>query len=601
MSLEMYLAHPAVQALGRALLHFLWQGSLLALLLWVVRTIAPASAARVRYAAAGLVLTAMPLVLMVTIAKDPLGARLKPRAVGSLNTKQVTRPVAQAVRAGAMPNEAVLYAPTASKPQAGLSGWAVCIWITGVFALSLRALGGWTRAQRLKVQVQAGGADLEAMLRRLKSRMGVSAPVRVYTSAIARVPMVIGWIRPYILLPVTALTGLSAAQIDALLAHELAHIRRHDYLVNLFQTAIETALFYHPAVWWVGKQMRLEREHCCDDMAVAICGNVLEYANALAEMEEIRGRNMEPAMAANGGELIRRIRRLLGRPEPPSLSAMLVVVLPLLMAGASAVVSVRAAAQETQPAFDVASIRSTPAGIDPGPRFGLGPRTHVESATLKSLVLLAYDVKDFQVSGGPGWTNSDRYDIDATVEGESRGTGPAYRTLILRRLQTLLRDRFKLAVHRETKELPIYELVVAKGGFKLQPVKEGSCVPFDAEKFRAPGTNPMDFCGYGGFGRGFYEASTVSMADLAYALPMAVGRTVVDKTGITGVFRIHLTYQFVSPPTAPPDGAGNPASADDAGLSIFTALQEQLGLKLESSKGPVEVLVIDHVEKPSEN
>jgi uncharacterized protein (TIGR03435 family) len=594
MSLETFLVHPAVQALGHALLHFLWQGSLLALLLWVVRTIAPASAARVRFAAAGLILTAMPLVLMVTIAKDlPAGSR---------NTKHVTRPVAQAqVRAGAPPKEAVLYAPTASGPRAGVSGWAVCIWITGVLALSLRALGGWTRAQRLKIQVQSGSAELEAMLRRLKSRMGVSAPVKVYTSAIARVPMVIGWMRPYILLPVTALTGLSVAQIEALVAHELAHIRRHDYLVNLLQTAIETVLFYHPAVWWVGKQMRLEREHCCDDIAVAICGSPLEYASALAEMEEIRGRNTEPAMAANGGELLGRIRRLLGQPEPASRSTLLAVVLALLIAGVPAAVSLRAAPQQAQPAFDVASIKRTAAGIDPGPRFGLGPRTHVESATLKDLVLLAYDIKDFQLSGGPGWTNSDRYDIDATVEGESRGTGPAYRTLILRRLQTLLQDRFKLAVHRETKELPIYELVVAKGGFKLQPVKEGSCVPFDAEKFRAPGSNPMNFCGYGGFGRGFYEASTTTMAELAYALPMAVGRTVVDRTGITGVFRIHLAYQFVSPPAASPNGAGNPTPADDASISIFTALQEQLGLKLESSKGPVEVLVVDHVEKPSEN
>jgi uncharacterized protein (TIGR03435 family) len=359
-------------------------------------------------------------------------------------------------------------------------------------------------------------------------------------------------------------------------------------------------LFYHPAVWWVGKQMRLEREHCCDDIAVGMCGSPLEYANALAEMEEIRGRKIEPAMAANGGELLGRIRRLLGQPEPASRSTLLAVVLALLLAGVPTAVSLRAAPQQAQPAFDVASIKPTAAGIDPGPRFDLGPRTHVESATLKSLVLLAYDIKDFQLSGGPGWTNSDRYDIDATVEGESRGTGPAYRTLVLRRLQTLLQDRFKLAVHRETKELPIYELVVAKGGFKLQPVKEGSCVPFDAEKFRAPGSNPMDFCGYGGFGRGFFEASTGSMADLAYQLPMVVGRTIVDKTGIKGVFRIHLSFQFV-PPATPPDAAGNPTPADDAGTSIFTALQEQLGLKLESSKGPVEVLVIDHVEKPSEN
>ncbi|HEY6343496.1 MAG TPA: hypothetical protein VIY49_18520 [Bryobacteraceae bacterium] len=128
MNLETLLAQPAVQALGHALLHFLWQGSLLASLLWVVRTIAPASAARVRYAAAGLILTAMPLVLMVTIATD--------LPAGSWNTKQVTRPFAQAP-AGAPPKEAVLYAPTASRPRAGVSGWAVCVWITGVLVLSL--------------------------------------------------------------------------------------------------------------------------------------------------------------------------------------------------------------------------------------------------------------------------------------------------------------------------------------------------------------------------------------------------------------------------------------------------------------------------------
>ncbi len=114
-------------------------------------------------------------------------------------------------------------------------------------------------------------AKFEDILERLKRILRVSAPVRLYTSATVLVPTAIGWLRPCIVLPVTALTGLSEAQIAAILAHELAHIRRNDYLFNVVQTLIETMLFYHPAVWWVGRQMRREREHCCDDMAIAVC------------------------------------------------------------------------------------------------------------------------------------------------------------------------------------------------------------------------------------------------------------------------------------------------------------------------------------------
>src|SRR6185503_3583474 len=125
----------------------------------------------------------------------------------------------------------------------------------------------------------------------------------------------VGWVKPAVLLPAAALTGLSTVQLESLLAHELAHVRRHDYLVNLLQGLIETLLFYHPAVWWVSRQIRREREHCCDDIAVALCGDVKLYAGALAQLEELRGRVLEPALAATGGELLGRIRRLL-QPAP---------------------------------------------------------------------------------------------------------------------------------------------------------------------------------------------------------------------------------------------------------------------------------------------
>jgi HEAT repeat protein len=124
--------------------------------------------------------------------------------------------------------------------------------------------------------------------------------------------MVVGWLRPVILLPASALTGLSPQQLEAILAHELAHIRRHDYLINLLQAVVETLLFYHPAVWWVSRRIRQEREHCCDDLAVAVCGDSLTYARALLEMEQLRAAGPQLAMAANGGSLMNRIQRLVG-------------------------------------------------------------------------------------------------------------------------------------------------------------------------------------------------------------------------------------------------------------------------------------------------
>jgi peptidoglycan/xylan/chitin deacetylase (PgdA/CDA1 family) len=138
-------------------------------------------------------------------------------------------------------------------------------------------------------------------------------------SLLVEVPTVIGWLRPVILVPVSLLTALQAQHIEALLAHELAHIRRRDYLVNLLQTALEILLFYHPAVWWVSRRMRIEREHCCDDLAVAACGDPLGYARALTTLEQLRGRGAEQfAMAASGGSLLKRVRRLVETPKASS-------------------------------------------------------------------------------------------------------------------------------------------------------------------------------------------------------------------------------------------------------------------------------------------
>src|SRR5436190_328185 len=195
--------------------------------------------------------------------------------------------------------------------------WFLGLWFLGVLLLSLRFAGGLVTAHRLKRLETSPTVQLwQEKLRVLCVRLRVSRPVRLCESALVEVPTVIGWLRPVILIPLSAISGLSAEQLEALLAHELAHIRRCDYLVNLIQTTIETLLFYHPAVWWVSRQIRDEREHCCDDLAVAACGDVLTYARALAALEQMRAITPQLAVAASGGSLIVRIQRLLGHRSP---------------------------------------------------------------------------------------------------------------------------------------------------------------------------------------------------------------------------------------------------------------------------------------------
>ncbi len=218
--------------------------------------------------------------------------------------------------------------------------WIVNGWLAGVILLSLRMFVGWCRVQRLKRRGHQPASDvLQAMLTRLIERLKVSRPVRLVESALVEVPTVIGWLKPVILLPATALTGLSADQIEALLAHELAHVRRNDYLINLLQTVIETLLFYHPAVWWLSRRIRMEREHCCDDLAVQVCGDEVSYAKALVALEELRGPQIKLAMSADGGSLLGRIRRLVNPPRTVEdrsgwgVGAIAIVVLAALMIG----------------------------------------------------------------------------------------------------------------------------------------------------------------------------------------------------------------------------------------------------------------------------
>jgi beta-lactamase regulating signal transducer with metallopeptidase domain len=289
--------------------HFVWQGAGIAALLAAARYSLRKSSAQARY-----ILAMVAMLLMLASAGATfvyLSSSDVPTPSHSPNSGSSI-----AAPAGIPAQRAVETSSSWRDRMPDYFPILTYIWIAGVMALSIRSLGGWVVTQQWKRRnVRPAEAFWQESLARLAKRLAVSRKVCLWESAVAHTPAVIGWIRPVVLLPASAISGLAPGQIEALLAHELAHIRRHDYLVNLLQTAVETLLFYHPAVWWVGRQMRTERENCCDDLAVAVCGDALVYARALTELEKIRmaTRIATPrlAMAANSGSLLQRVRRLL--------------------------------------------------------------------------------------------------------------------------------------------------------------------------------------------------------------------------------------------------------------------------------------------------
>jgi len=302
------------QALGWALVDSLWQDALAAAGLAALLAIIPVRAARIRYA-----LATLTLALMLAL---PLATAVRLRGTSPLMSDLVTAtsPIAPGPTSGpglqAVPAPLTATGPVAERIRAALEPalpWVVLVWFCGVVALSLRLASGWLLTRQLgSVGTSSVPDACREAVARLAARLRISRPVRVLESAVVQVPAVIGWLRPVILLPASALTGLTPLQLDALLAHELAHVRRYDYLVNLVQSVIETLLFYHPAVWWVSQQVREEREHCCDDLAVAACGDAHFYATALLGMERLRTTPPAFALAAagRGGSLRDRIRRL---------------------------------------------------------------------------------------------------------------------------------------------------------------------------------------------------------------------------------------------------------------------------------------------------
>lgn len=349
-----WLSEATLRLLALSLLHFLWQGAALAALAYVAMLVCRSAATRyaIGVAALGLMLAAPMATFLVFRSQDAETVSSSPSAGNAVI------PTAKTQTANGLP---VLKVAVNRKNRGAAPTyfpWLVELWFVGVVLLSLRSAGGILLIERLRSkETTPVTEELLALCLALQRRMGLTRVVRYCESLHLDAPAVAGWVRPVVLLPIRVVTGLTDAQLEAVIAHELAHIRRYDALVNLFQVGVETLLFYHPAVWWLGKRVRVEREHCCDDQAVALCGSPVTYAYALTRMAESKAAP-QLVMAVNRSPLVARVARLLGanavaEVRGASLSAGVLCLSAALLAGSALLGSVRhtQAAQTPDPAL----------------------------------------------------------------------------------------------------------------------------------------------------------------------------------------------------------------------------------------------------------
>jgi uncharacterized protein (TIGR03435 family) len=488
---------------------------------------------------------------------------------------------------------------------------AVTVWVCGFAATGIVWLRRWTHARLLRQSATV-----------IAVPTGLKVPIPLVSAPDVIEPGIYGFLRPVLLLPEGILERLNQAQLDAILAHEFCHVRRKDNLIATIHMAVQAVFWFHPLIWWIGTRLVDERERACDEEVLRLGNEPRVYAEGILSVCKLY---MESPLACvsgvTGADLKKRIELIMKNRTASRLGFTRKIVLAACGGAALAapivIGMINAPAIEAQSTgmarFDAASIKPI---SQQGPDIqGLGDiqmlpggRLRAEKVQLRYFIQNVYSLKPFQILGGPAWINSSHYEIDAKAEGNPNAS--QMRLM----MQTLLEERFKLKVHHETKQLPVYELVVAKGGARLSEPKEGSCVMPDQNDSAFPPSpgQPLD-CGRvrmmmspaGAQIRG----GKVSMPELVRILSNALAQTVVDKTGINRTFDVQLDFTpdgalaGVPPPPAPSPSSDPVRSAPspDSHGNIFGAIQEQLGLRLKSTKGPVDVLVIDSIERPSAN
>ncbi len=511
-----------------------------------------------------------------------------------------------------------------------LPALAIAAWLCGFAAVVFLWFARWRRISLVLRQATPlrEGREVEA-LRRLERTAGLRRPMEIVLSRTSLEPGVfgIGIARPVLIWPEGISQHLEPAHLEAILAHELWHVRRRDNLAAALHMLVEAIFWFHPLVWWLGARLVDERERACDEQVLALGSERRVYAESILKVCEFCVGSPLPCVSGvTGSDLKKRMANIMterisrkldfGRKLLLSTAGLLALALPLSFGVLNASVAGamgRAQAQSATadagaPAYKSATIQPhQPESADERSKMMFGPQGFsAHGATLQTVMGFAYGVQKDMIAGAPDWVSSEKYDIDVRLADAAPSDSPTPMSAkpvggigieqLRLTLQGLLADRFKLALHRETRNLDVYELVVAENGSKLKEVKQGYMNP---NGINGP-EGPLPPMGNMRMGPGELVDNGTTLAPLVEQLSFRLGRTVLDKTGLTGNYEFSLRWTpgegEVGMPKLMEDKPADSASSSSR-TSLLTALQDQLGLTVESQKAPVQVLVVDHVEQ----
>ncbi len=514
---------------------------------------------------------------------------------------QAATPVASAQTFSVVPTNAMHMFP-----------WIAAVWICGFLAVFLLWTVRWFRiSAAIKSALPLSAGREVVALRRIERLGGIRRPIAFLMSRASLEPGVFGITRPALIWPEGISRRLEDSHLDAIIAHEVWHVRRRDNLAAALHMLVEAVFWFYPLVWWLGARLVDERERACDEEVVALGSDRQVYAESILKVCEFcLGSPLPCVSGVTGADLKKRMVHIMNdrilhnlgfaRKLLLTVAATLAIAVPimfgLLNATPGRAQSEAASSNLPAPVFSSVSVKPSQAtATHPNQSkmmFSLTDGSfEARAATLQRLIQLAYHVQDSQISGGPDWVDTTKFDVEAKLD-------PGYVAAIHQQdsghekfddqaaLKALLADQFKLAAHSQAQVLQAYDLVVDTNGPKLQDA--------GASGMRMMRMEP-----------GALMSSGTHIEFLAQQLSMRLGQPVVNKTGLKGTyaFNLHWTPEPTETARLNKGGEGEAAgpAPDPNGPSLVTALQDQLGLKLVPHTEPVQVLVIDHAEQPPEN
>lgn len=584
----------------------LWQSTIVAVVIALITLALRANRPQVRYA---LWLVASLKFLVPFAALATLGVQLGARSSAAMAAPQLTLIVDSWDAIGqpfSRPGAALMPVSTSALAPAALPMVLFAVWIGGWAAILVTWTVRWRRiaaAVRVAASVEQGH-DVET-LRRLEAIAGVARPIRLVFSETTLEPGVFGIWRPVLLWPRSIADHLKNDEAEAILAHEVVHVARRDNLAAALHMAVQAIFWFHPLVWWIGARLVDERERACDAEVIRLGSHPRVYAESILKTCELCVESpLVCVSGVTGSDLKKRIEQIMKNDHGATLNGWRKIALAMVgvatIGGPIAVgmlSSPRLRAQSSPapddtlgPPFAVISVKTSVSGDQRSYPFTFTPDGGLvlKNIGIRALILYAYQLPVGRMVGSPEWTRAERYDIDAVANGKP--SAAEMRAMV----RKLLADRFNLLAHRETREQPIYAMTLARSDGTLGPrLTKSACT---GKGVPPPGpyepSVPVELiCGSAQSRPGSLAARWVTMDEVAdHGLGPIMGRPVRNRTGIAGHFDLKAEWARDPRPPGP--------QALGVGPATFVALEEQLGLRLTEETGPVDVLVIDRMEKP---